>query len=158
MVYECKFDTDTAFAACPASIDLAVLEGLHTIEVRAKDSLENISDVATYTWTVDITVPEVTITSPAGAALLNDATPTIEGSATESSDVTVKIWSGSDMSVAPLATQAATPGPVSGRLTSPPSRTVPTRSSQARLTRPETRAKVCRGVSPSTPRPHPWTC
>ena len=109
VVFECKFDTETTFAACPASIDLAVLEGLHTIEVRAKDSLENISDVATYTWTVDITVPVVTITSPAGGALLNDATPTIEGSATESSEVTVKIWSGSDMSVAPLATQAATP-------------------------------------------------
>jgi len=51
--------------------------------------------------------PAVTITSPALGFFVNDATPTITGSASEASDVTVKVWSGTDTSVAPLASATA---------------------------------------------------
>ena len=53
--------------------------------------------------------PVVAITSPGAAAFVKDATPTIEGSASEASEVTVDVWPGSDTSGVPLATQTATP-------------------------------------------------
>ncbi|CAN5199256.1 hypothetical protein BH18ACT14_BH18ACT14_19930 [soil metagenome] len=47
--------------------------------------------------------PAVTITSPVAGSFVDDATPTVTGSASEASDVTVKIWSGNDTMVPPLA-------------------------------------------------------
>jgi hypothetical protein len=53
--------------------------------------------------------PVVTITSPTESEFVNHATPTIEGSASDTSDVTVEIWAGTDTTGVPLATQTATP-------------------------------------------------
>jgi hypothetical protein len=62
--FQCKLD-NAAFAACASPKDYAGLaEGAHTFEVRAMDLAGN-SDgsPAAYTWTVDLTPPDTTITA-----------------------------------------------------------------------------------------------
>lgn len=62
-VIECRLDAGN-FASCGSTksfINLA--DGLHTVEVRAKDRAGNLSTVASRQWTVDTINPMVTITS-----------------------------------------------------------------------------------------------
>ena len=62
--YEGRTD-DGIFAPVASPVVLSDLaEGTHTYEVRAKDSVNNVDPTpATYTWTVDLSTPETTITS-----------------------------------------------------------------------------------------------
>jgi MYXO-CTERM domain-containing protein len=60
--FECQVD-GAAYAACAATFaTVALAEGSHTLNVRAKDAVGNIDGTpATFTWKVDLTAPDTTI-------------------------------------------------------------------------------------------------
>jgi large repetitive protein len=60
--YECQVDS-AGFSTCSAPVQYTVGEGTHTFYVRAVDSVGNTGSVATRTWTVDTSPPDVSITS-----------------------------------------------------------------------------------------------
>jgi len=62
--FECQIDSGT-YAACSATYTTGTLaEGSHTLNVRAKDTVGNIDGTpATYTWVVDLTAPDTTISN-----------------------------------------------------------------------------------------------
>ncbi len=70
---ECRMDA-AAFAACDSPEDYAGLTaGSHTFQVRATDAVGNVSAAASYTWTVNLTVPTIAITFPRVAGTYSDA-------------------------------------------------------------------------------------
>jgi hypothetical protein len=63
LAFECKLDTG-AFAPCTSGTDFGpVTSGSHTFKVHATDQASNTGPDATYTWTVDTTAPNATITA-----------------------------------------------------------------------------------------------
>jgi Bacterial Ig domain len=62
--FECRLDSDQEadFAACDSPQTYASLaQGPHNLDVRATDALGNVGAVATQSWTVDTTAPDVQI-------------------------------------------------------------------------------------------------
>jgi CSLREA domain-containing protein len=83
--FECKVDGGV-FAACTSPHTTAALgDGVHTFQVRAKDSaLQVDASPATRSFTVDATAPETQIDSgPAAGSTTDDSTPTFGFSASE---------------------------------------------------------------------------
>ncbi len=76
LVYSNRLDGGTWSAwSLSTSITLnSLTEGTHTFEVRVKDEAGNIGDPVIYTWLVDLSGPEITITVPEDGAeyALND--------------------------------------------------------------------------------------
>jgi hypothetical protein len=62
--FECRLD-GAAFSSCSSPKAYAALgDGSHTFEVRARDSAGNLDPTpATYSWTLDLTAPEASITT-----------------------------------------------------------------------------------------------
>jgi hypothetical protein len=57
----CRLDSD-AFEPCPPTVTYdSVGEGAHTFQAEASDAAGNMSTVASFSWTVDLTHPVVTI-------------------------------------------------------------------------------------------------
>ncbi len=69
VTFECKLD-DGAFAACTTPDQHTLTDGVHTFTVRAVDVAGNVDPTpATYTWTIDSSTPDTTITAgPANAS------------------------------------------------------------------------------------------
>src|SRR4029453_17800397 len=80
--YECRIDADPSFTTCGSPANYAVGAGSHTFRVRAVDTASNVSGVASYTWTVDLTDPDTTITSGPGA-FTNQTSATFTYTSTE---------------------------------------------------------------------------
>jgi hypothetical protein len=81
--FECKLDAG-AFAACTSPKSYTGLsEGSHTFEVKATDAAGNVDPTpASYTWTIDLTDPDTTITaSPSDPD--NDADPSFSFTSSE---------------------------------------------------------------------------
>ncbi|MBI2373891.1 MAG: tandem-95 repeat protein [Deltaproteobacteria bacterium] len=81
--FRCSID-GAAYLACASSFTTTALaDGSHTISVRARDALGNADATpATYTWVVDTTPPDTTITA-AEPDPSNDPTADFEFAATE---------------------------------------------------------------------------
>lgn len=81
--YQCKLDGG-GYASCSSPTNLSGLaQGSHTYYVTATDSAGNTSTAATYTWTVDLTAPVLTLSSNPNA--ITNSTSAIFGfSATDS--------------------------------------------------------------------------
>jgi hypothetical protein len=61
VAYLCRLDADT-FALCPTTVFYSSLgAGSHTFQVKASDAAGNRSGVSSFTWTIDLTNPVVTI-------------------------------------------------------------------------------------------------
>jgi hypothetical protein len=58
LVFECKLDAG-AYVACTSPYSFSLTQGAHNFEVRAKDEAGNISNVANYAWTIDLSAPTV---------------------------------------------------------------------------------------------------
>jgi hypothetical protein len=79
VAFLCALD-ERAFASCSSPVSLGGLaEGLHVFAVEAKDRAGNEGLPASHAWTVDLTGPIVTVTSPVNGAFTNDTTPTLKG-------------------------------------------------------------------------------
>jgi hypothetical protein len=82
--FQCRVD-GASWASCTSPHTLASLaNGSHTFDVRATDPADNTDPTpATYTWMVDLTVPDTTIDSnPSDPS--NDPTPTFSFSSSQS--------------------------------------------------------------------------
>ncbi|MFO0593676.1 MAG: Ig-like domain-containing protein [Myxococcaceae bacterium] len=81
--FQCSLD-GAAFTACTSPRSLTGLsDGSHTLRVRATDTVGNVDPTpASYTWTVDTTPPDTTITASPPAAS-NSANATFAFTATE---------------------------------------------------------------------------
>jgi hypothetical protein len=91
---------------CPTFSGLG--DGLHTLDVLARDSAGNESLPATRTWTVDATPPNPSVTSPAAGSATADQTPQLLGTAdtgpADADAVTLELYAGSSPTGTPLET------------------------------------------------------
>ncbi|WP_353951324.1 hypothetical protein V6K52_17050 [Knoellia sp. S7-12] len=70
---ECRLDT-AAYASCESPMGFAELvAGSHTFQMRATDTVGNVSAVTTHTWTVNLTIPTVSIGFPTVGGSYNDS-------------------------------------------------------------------------------------
>jgi hypothetical protein len=87
--YQCKVDSGTSsgtYADCISGENLTGLSGgSYTFSVRSVDNAGNPGTATDYSWTVDLTAPEVSLTGPSG--LIKDSTPTFEFSGTDNNAV-----------------------------------------------------------------------
>lgn len=89
--YECSLDT-AVYESCNTPFRLSgLLDGSHTVQIRAVDSSGNKDTTpASYTWRVDTTPPaKPTITSPANNTSTNNNKPPMSGTAEASSTVLI---------------------------------------------------------------------
>jgi hypothetical protein len=95
--FECRIDGGD-WGACTSPRSYSGLPaGSHSFEVRAVDAAGNADGTpAGRTWTVDTTVPEVTLVNPADDSSTSDTTPTFDGSAGtragDASTVTLRVY------------------------------------------------------------------
>ncbi|MEO7268860.1 MAG: Ig-like domain repeat protein [Knoellia sp.] len=69
---ECRLDT-AAYTSCESPLSYAELAaGSHTFQARATDTVGNVSVATSYTWTVNLTIPTVSIGFPAMGGAYND--------------------------------------------------------------------------------------
>jgi len=95
--FECRLD-NSVWGSCSAPkayFNLAA--GAHTFDVRAADGAGNVDpNPAGRSWTIDPSLPAVSVSSPADGSATNDTTPTFAGSAGtapgDAAVVTVKIY------------------------------------------------------------------
>ena len=89
----------------------ALADGTYTAQAEQTDSAGNSGKSAARTFTVDTTAPTVTLAHPAAGALMTGTTPfdgTASSASGDSATVTVRIYSGSSATGAPLRTLTAT--------------------------------------------------
>jgi hypothetical protein len=95
--FQCSLD-GAAFTACTSPQSYSGLSaGSHTFQVRAVDGAGNTDPTpASQTWTIDTSLPQVTIASPGNGDHISDASPTISGGSstggTTSSTISVDIY------------------------------------------------------------------
>ena len=74
LIFECKLDAG-AYTACTSPYNFNLTEGVHNFEVRAKDDAGNISNVASYAWTIDLSAPTVRLVTFPSAFSNSSAAP-----------------------------------------------------------------------------------
>ena len=74
-IFECKLDDGAWEASCSSPKNYSDLSGgEHTFYVKSQDTAGNIGNPAEYIWTIDLSIPDTTITSgPSGITNVNSA-------------------------------------------------------------------------------------
>ncbi|WP_181885168.1 Ig-like domain-containing protein [Pontibacter diazotrophicus] len=90
--YEVSID-GAAFSAASTPYSIELADGIHTLQVRAKDEAGNTdSTPAAFTWTIDTQAPDAPVVAgPASGAFLNIAKPVISGTAEAGSEVSITV-------------------------------------------------------------------
>ena len=71
---ECRLDSG-GWGPCTSPVSYSGLSaGAHTFSVRATDAAGNVSAAVSYSWTVDVGVPSINVTSPAAGGSYSDTT------------------------------------------------------------------------------------
>jgi Bacterial Ig-like domain/Calcineurin-like phosphoesterase len=86
----------------------ALADGTYTARVAQSDSGGHTRFSAAHTFTVDTVAPAVTLTSPADLSSGSDDTPALQGTSSESGQVTVRIHAGASTAGAVVQTRTAT--------------------------------------------------
>jgi large repetitive protein len=106
--FQCQLDGGIWTTCSSPQSYSGLADGTHTFSVEAVDGAGNVDYTgATDTWTINSTLPPVTLDAPAENAFTNDTTPTFSGSAgtaTGDSVVRVLIYAGTDLSGSPVQT------------------------------------------------------
>ncbi len=114
--YMCKGPAEASYSECVSPVTYTgVTAGSKTFYVYGNtlndDGTVNLTTSASpesTSWTVDLTAPSVTLTTPAAAALLTDSTPTLSGACTTGDGtVSVPIYSGASATGTPVQTASA---------------------------------------------------
>jgi hypothetical protein len=105
----CQLDGG-GFSACTSPKSYSGLsEGSHTFQVEAVDGAGNTSSPTSRTWTISL--PPITLDSPAGGSFTNDPTPTFSGIARtnvgDGPTVSVAVYAGTQASGQPVETLVA---------------------------------------------------
>ena len=112
ITFQCQLDAG-AWGLCASPISYYNLaNGTHTFSVEAIDGAGNVDLTGqTATWTVNTSLPAVTLENPADGSYTNDSTPTFSGvagtAAGNSSTVQVLIYNNTDLSGSPVQTLSA---------------------------------------------------
>jgi Bacterial Ig-like domain len=99
--FVCTLDGASSSCGSPKTYN-GLSDGLHTLNVIAKDAAGNESLPAMRIWTVDLSPPHPTVTSPAAGSATADSTPPLLGTAdagpADDKVVTVDVYSGTGTS------------------------------------------------------------
>src|SRR4051795_5616827 len=111
--FQCRLDAGLWTACASPKSYSGLAEGVHTFDVRAIDAAGNVDpEPASGTWTVNLALPQVTLTTPANDSATNDTTPALAGSAStaagDSATVTVKLFATNNTGGSPVETLTAT--------------------------------------------------
>lgn len=90
--YQCKKDTESNWNPCPADLTYKVVEGSRSLRVRAVDALGNVGNEIIYQWTVNTTVPAVTINGLASPTRSSSATIAYSAAAHTGSITSIKCF------------------------------------------------------------------
>jgi hypothetical protein len=97
--------------------------------VRTLDAAGNLGPPATQTWSVNLSLPALSLSAPTDASLTNDPTPAISGTggraSGDASTVSVKLFSGTSIAGSPLQTISTTVSSSTGAWITPPSPALP---------------------------------
>ncbi len=115
--YECQLDAQgAAWQACASpQVYTGLGEGEHTFTVRSQDAAGNYSQLAVFTWTVDLTTPAApSIAGPAEGEIISFTAagwnhPIFSGQAEPDATVTVYLPSTLPLTTQPLCTATANP-------------------------------------------------
>ncbi len=106
--FQCQLDGG-AWTACSSPQRYSGLgSGSHTFEVRATDAAGNVGTPASQTWSVNPSLPTLSLSAPTDASTTNDRTLAIAGTgghaSGDASTVTVKIYAGTTIVGSPVQT------------------------------------------------------
>ncbi len=86
--YQCRIDSGS-YSSCSSPRSYASLaSGSHTVDIRATDTAGNTGSPASYTWTIDLSGPTLTISS-SPSAVTNSSSATFAFTATDSGGGTI---------------------------------------------------------------------
>jgi hypothetical protein len=126
--FQCRLDGG-AWSACSSPESYTGLgNGSHTFDVRSIDQAGNVGSAASQTWTVNTSLPALSLSSPSDGAVTNNPGLAIAGTggvaSGDADTVTVKIFSGTSISGSPLETLSTSVASVSGAWSTHPSPTL----------------------------------
>lgn len=123
--FQCQLD-GAGWISCSSPQDYSGLaDGSHTFQVRSIDRGGNVGAAASQTWTVNSSLPSLSLSSPADGTVTNNPTPAIAGTggiaAGDAATVTVKLYSGTTTAGTPLQTLTTTVSSSDGSWSTHPS-------------------------------------